>query len=257
MPPAAAAAVPVLHIQLRLISDTHLYIHTTVQTCYRLCPTSPLGSHTALHALPSIFQHKANLPAAPQPWTVCIGHKRCRWHDMFCHSSLQIKYLGPVPPTGRTSNYSNTQGGVILQLTCPLTWARFQRTHWSISHNTGSLLYVDSVEATVIDGVLITIIGLMVKFFFLLVMHTNMPIQHRLATEHKLLKNRSRMQMNWFFMGKIPNTPTTCVAATEGYRRWGHFIINMSTRTVNPAISGCTSWATSTPKKTLDSQPLS
>lgn len=70
---------------------------------------------------------------------------------MFCHGSLQIKYLGPVPPTGRTSNYSNTQGGVMLQLTCLLTWARFQWTQQSISHNTGALLYVGGAEATITD----------------------------------------------------------------------------------------------------------
>lgn len=99
--------------------------------CYRLSPTSPSG--TILHTLRPFSYTKLAYQLPPALRTVYAGHKRRRWHDMFCHDSPQIKYLRPGSPAGRTSNYSDTHGGVILQL-CGVTWVRFHWTHRNFSH---------------------------------------------------------------------------------------------------------------------------
>lgn len=104
-------AISQLHSYNSTLSLTRIYKPIIAQTCNKLSPTSPPG--TAVHT-PRPFP---NTTLSYQLlWTVYNGHKRCRWHDMFCHDSLQIKYLKLDSPAGRTSNYSNTHTGVVLQL---------------------------------------------------------------------------------------------------------------------------------------------
>lgn len=56
--------------QFHLISGTHLHIHTIVQTCYRLSPTSPSGTNTALHT-PNPFSKTKHLTSCSST-TVCV-----------------------------------------------------------------------------------------------------------------------------------------------------------------------------------------
>lgn len=105
--------------------------YNCLDRCYRLSPTSPSG--TILHTLHPFSYTKLAYQLPPALCTVYAGHKRRRWHDMFCHDFLQIKYLRPGSPAGRTSNYSDSHGGVILQL-CSLTWVRFHWTDRNFSH---------------------------------------------------------------------------------------------------------------------------
>lgn len=82
---------------------------------------------------PSIFLHKACLPAAPCA-VVCVCRTQkmqVAWHVLPRLPSDKIFKAGS--PAGRTSNYSDTHGGVILQL-CGSTWARFHWTHRNTSH---------------------------------------------------------------------------------------------------------------------------